>query len=185
MNLIDLLLILLVIGSLALGFFLGMIRLGVMLLGFYLALVLSSLYFPSFGGFIHSNFGGTRFAADYIAFFLLLVVSFSLLAWAGIYTFRYAQMPGRLKMVDHFVGVFLGILLGAFVVGVLSALLWNLMVVRGGRSIESPLFGIIGNGVYNSFLLNYFASYILPQTYDILEPILPDGARLIFEVSEA
>jgi membrane protein required for colicin V production len=181
MNIIDLFFIFILIGFLALGFFQGMIRLGVMLLAFYLSVVLASLYFPMVGNWLYTNFGGTRYAGEYIGFFLIMLISFTLLAWAGIYTFRYAKLPGRLAYLDHAVGVFLGLILAALLIGILAVLLWNLMIVNGGRNVDIPLFRMIGSGVANSFLLNYFSTYILPETYEIVQPILPEGARIIFE----
>ncbi len=181
MNFMDLVFISMFFGALALGFFQGMIRMGILILAFYLSVVLASLYFPMMGRFLYENFGGQRFASEYIGFFLVLLVASILLGWAGLYTFRYATLPGKLKLVDHIVGVFLGLILGALIVGLLAILLWNLMIVSGGEDIDLPLFQMLGNSVRNSFMLRFFASNILPEAYNIVQPILPSGARLIFE----
>lgn len=178
----DLLLILLFAGALATGFFQGAVRLIVVILAFYLALVLASLYYPALGEFFVRNFRSERFVGQYVAFFLVLFFSFILLAIAGLYTFRYFRMPGALEYVDRVVGTVLGLLFGAFIVGVVAALLWNLMIVRGGRSIDLPVFQWLGNSVANSFVLQYFATVVLPLIYGFLDPILPDGANLIFAV---
>jgi membrane protein required for colicin V production len=182
MNFIDLVFIVLLVGILALGFFQGMIRMGVLILAYYLSVVLASLYFPMLGNFFYRQIGGQRFASEYIAFFVIMLVGFGLLALAGLYTFRYAHLPGKLQYVDNVGGVLLSLILAALVVGVLSVLLWNLLITNNGEDIDLPLFRMLGNGVRNSFLLSYFATYILPEAYNIVEPILPAGAQVIFEV---
>jgi membrane protein required for colicin V production len=182
MNLIDVLFILLLVGILALGFFQGTIRLAVIIIAFYLSVVLASLYYPAVGSFLFNNFGGERYASEYIGFFLVMLIAGILLITAGLYTFRYVQVPERLQIIDHIVGTLLGLFLAALMLGVLASLLWQLMVISGGGNIEMPLFQMLGRGVRNSFLLSYFADFILPETYNYVRPILPGGAQLIFEV---
>lgn len=181
MNLIDIIFILILLGILALGFSKGMIRLAVLILAFYLSVVLASLYFEALGGFIFSHFGSERFAAEYIAFFLVMIIGFACLSAAGLYTFRYVEISGKYQYLDRMGGVLLGLILAALIIGVLSTLLWNLMITNGGSEIELPLFRILGSGVQNSALLAYFADYILPSTYNIVRPVLPESASLIFE----
>jgi membrane protein required for colicin V production len=41
---------------------------------------------------------------------------------------------------------------------------------------------ILGSAVAGSTMLRYFSTSLLPMVYSILGPVLPDGARLIFEV---
>lgn len=177
---IDFLIVVLFVGGLVLGFFQGTLRMGIMLLGFYLSVVLSLLYYPLLGGWLLSNFGGTAYVSQYIAFFILLIVSFLILVAAGWYTFRYVEIRGPMQYIDKFIGVFLGIGLGSFAIGILSLLLWNLMVTRGGCGIGLPLFGILCDSVQSSFLLRYFANDILPGLYTNVEAFLPAGAEYIF-----
>jgi membrane protein required for colicin V production len=181
-NFIDILLILLFFGMLALGFFQGMIRLIVLILAFYLSLVLASLYYPAVGEFFVRRLDAQRFVGQYVGFALVLFFSFIALAAAGIYTFRYAQLPGQLQYLDRIIGTLLGMVLGAFVVGILAAVLWNLMIVRGGRTIDFPFMRSLGSAVATSQVLSYFANYLLPNVYALLDPVLPDGAALIFAV---
>lgn len=182
MNFIDIVLILLFFGMLATGFFQGMIRLVVLILAFYLSLVLASLYYPSLGQFFVSRLGAERFVAQYVGFALVLFMSMVLLAAAGFYTFRYAQLPGQLQYLDRIVGTVLGMLLGALLVGILATLLWNLMILRGGQNIDMPIMRGLGQSVRSSTILSYFANFVLPETYALIDPILPDGAALIFAV---
>ena len=182
MNLMDILFILLFFGMLIVGFFQGMVRLLVLILAFYLALVLASLYYPSLGEFFVRNFDSQRFVGQYVAFALVLFVSFLLLTLAGLYTFRYFRMPGGLEYLDRIGGTLLGLVFGGMIVGILAVLLYNLMVVRGGRNIDLPLFRAFGDAVASSTVMDYFANIILPQSYNILDPILPEGADLLFQV---
>lgn len=182
MNFIDLFFLLLLVALLAVGFFQGMIRLAVLLTAFYLSTVLASLYFPAVATFFQRRFGTERFAGEYIAFMLVLMVAFILLTIAGLYTFRYAKLPGQLQYIDRIIGVVLGVLLAGLFIGVFAVILWNMMILRGGENIEWPLMRTLGNGIRRSFLLNYFADTILPQAYAFIDPILPDGASLIFVV---
>ena len=109
-----------------------------------------------------------------------LTILFILLTAAGIYTFRYAQLPGQLQYLDRIVGTVLGMVLGALIVGIVATLLYNLMIVRGGRNIEFPIMRALGSSVATSSILQYFSQFLLPQTYALLDPVLPDGAALIF-----
>lgn len=182
MNFIDILLILLFFGSLALGFFQGMIRIIVLILAFYLSLVLASLYYPTLGQWFVRQLDTERYVGEYVAFALVLFFSTVLLSLAGLYTFRYAQLPGSLQYLDRIVGTVLGMVLGALIVGILATLLWNLMIVRGGQTIDLPLMRWLGSTIARSTILPYFANFLLPQTYRFLDPILPQGANLIFAI---
>jgi uncharacterized membrane protein required for colicin V production len=182
MNFMDILFILLFFGVLAAGFFQGMVRLALLIIAFYLALVLASLYYPSLGEFFVRSFSADRFIAQYVAFALVLLLGFLLLALAGLYTFRYFRMPSALMYLDYIVGTIFGLVFGALLIGILASLLYNLMILRGGRNIDLPLFRLIGNSVANSFVMNYFSNTVLPLTYDFLDPILPEGADLLFRV---
>jgi uncharacterized membrane protein required for colicin V production len=181
-NIIDILFILLFFGLLVTGFFQGMVRLLVIIIAFYLALVLASLYYPSLGEFFVRSFGSERFVGQYVAFALVLFVGFVLLALAGLYTFRYFRMPGGLEYLDRIGGTILGLVFGALITGILASLLYNLMVVRGGRTIDLPLMRMLGNAVASSFVVSYFSNVVLPLTYSFLDPILPEGADLLFRV---
>jgi uncharacterized membrane protein required for colicin V production len=183
MNIVDVLLLLIFLGLLVTGFFQGMIRLMVMLVAFYLSLVLASLYYAPLGEFFVRSMDTARYVGQYVAFFLVLTVGFVLLTLAGLYTFRYAKLPGGLEYLDRIVGAVLGMLLGVFVVGILGSLLWNLMVVRGGRDIDLPIFQAFGNAVATSSIERYFSRVLMPFVYSYLDPFLPEGADLLFQVT--
>ncbi|NTU79352.1 MAG: CvpA family protein [Chloroflexales bacterium] len=180
MNFIDLLFILIFFAILAAGFFQGMIRLLVLIVALYLALVLASLYYAPLGHFFERNLDAERFVGQYVAFFLVLMFSFLLLALAGVYTFRYAKLPGSLQYLDRIIGTVLGMFLGALVVGICTTLLWNLMIIHGGRNIDLPLFQGIGRAVERSVMVNYFSNQLFPLVYNSIDPFLPEGADLLF-----
>lgn len=182
MNIMDILFILLFFSMLAVGFFQGMVRLLVIVVAFYLAMVLASLYYPSLGEFFVRSFGAERFVGQYVAFTLVLFFASLLLTMAGLYTFRYFRMPGGLEYLDRIVGAILGLVFGALLIGILATLLWNLMIIRGGRTIDLPLMRSLGSAIANSFVLRYFADTVLPLAYGALDPILPEGADLLFQV---
>lgn len=180
MNFIDLLLIIIFVGLLATGFFQGMIRLTIMIVALYLALVLASLYYAPLGEFFVRNLGTQRYVGQYVGFFLVLGLGFILLTLAGLYTFRYAKLPGSLEYLDRIIGTLLGMFLGVLIVGILGSLLWNMMVARDGRNIDLPIFQALGNAVANSSIERYFSRVLLPIVYNYADPFLPEGADLLF-----
>lgn len=178
----DIFLLILLIVCIAIGFFQGMIRLLIAIVSFYLSLVLASLYYQSVGNFFVQRFGSARFAAEYSAFGMVLLISFFVLLAAGAYTFRYARLPGQLQYLDRIVGTLFGLALGGLFVGLFSILIYNLMIVRGGCRLGFPLSAFICDQTGSSFLVRYFGVTIIRQAYAVLDPILPDGAQLIFLV---
>jgi membrane protein required for colicin V production len=180
----DIFFILLLILCIAIGFFQGMIRVTVAIVALYLALVLASLYYPVVGDFLRRRMGTQVAVGQYVAFAMVLFVAFIILLIAGIYTFRYAALPGRLQYLDRIFGTVLGLLLGAFMIGIFATFLWTLLVVRNAAP-DLPLMTTIKSSTQTSLLPRYFANVILPQAYVILDPILPDGVRLIFTVQSS
>jgi membrane protein required for colicin V production len=178
----DIFLLILLILCIAIGFFQGMIRVIIAIVSFYLSLVLASLYYQAVGDFFVRRFGSARFAADYSAFGIVLLVSFFVLLAAGAYTFRYARIPGRLQYLDRIIGTLLGLALGGLVVGLFSILIYNLMVGRGGCNLGFPLSNVICSATRGSFLVRYFGVTIVREAYTALDPVLPEGAQLIFLV---
>lgn len=179
---IDLLFLVLFIALLSVGYFQGVVRLGMMMLAFYLSLVLASLYFQTIGLFLRNQFHLVPYMADYFGFFIMLIFGFILLASATSYTFRTAHLPGKLQFIDHILGIFVGLLLAAWLLGIFAILLWNLMVLRHGGDIDLPIMRMIGSSVANSFTLRFLANDVLPQVYELLDPILPDAAAILFVV---
>jgi membrane protein required for colicin V production len=181
---IDLLFIILFVGSLALGFYQGVIRLSILLLSFYLGVVMASILFYPVGIFFMNRFGTHPSVGMYMAFAIVMMLCFALFATYGLYSVRDVQIPGHLMYVDKSTGVFVALILAGLLLGMFGVLLWNLMIVKGGARIDLPIMKFLGGQVRSSFLLQYFAVYILPMAYDFADPILPDGAQLIFAVGK-
>jgi uncharacterized membrane protein required for colicin V production len=182
LNLMDVFFLLLFVGALALGFFQGMVRLLVLILAFYLSVVLASLYFPALANVFVNRFGTERYVGEYMGFIIVLLLAVLILGAAGLYTFRYAQLPGQLQYIDRILGLVLGLLFGTLLISIFAVVLWNMMIVRGGRTVDFPLMRFLGSQVAGSTLLQFFANQLLGQIYTLVDPVLPDGAQIIFAV---
>jgi uncharacterized membrane protein required for colicin V production len=183
MNGIDLLFILLLLGGLALGFFQGTVKLLVAIISFYVSLVLASLYFQAIGNFFRVRFSSSREVGEITAFSTVMLISFLLLTFAGLYTFRYLKAPPSLDFIDKIIGTLLGLLLGALLMGLLAILLKDLFVFRNPASEASlPIVIAFQSGVRNSTLLRFFGDQIFPLLYQTVRPILPSEADTIFRV---
>lgn len=182
MNVIDLLFVVLFFGALAAGFFQGTVRLVLIILSFYLSTVLASLYYQSLADIFVRELGGQRFVSQYVAFALIHLFSFIILTFVGIYSFRYVHTPHHLEMIDRIVGTALGLVMGGMILGLSAVLLWNLFIVRGFGTIEYPITRWLGGQIGASLMLRFFANAVLPSLYEIVDPVLPDAARIIFQV---
>src|SRR5262245_63270587 len=123
MNFVDIVFVLLLLAALALGFFQGTIRLLIAIVAFYVGIVLASLYFTTVGLFFQQRFHSSLRVGHITAFAVIMLVSFLLLTIAGLYTFRYAKMPASLVFLDRIVGTLLGLVLGAFLLGMFGIIL--------------------------------------------------------------
>lgn len=179
---IDFVFIVFFVGFVALGFFQGVIRMTILLVTFYLSVVLASFYFISFGRFLADQFDTTTFVGQYVGFVIIMMVGHALLAAAGLYTFRYAKMPGQLMYLDRVLGTLVALILAVLFLGIFAVVLWNLMITRGGERINFPVMKFLGGSVRNSLLLHYFSTYLLPRAYAFADPILPRQVRIIFAV---
>ncbi len=182
MNAIDILLVVLFFGALAAGFFQGTIRIVLVILSFYLSTVLASLYYQTLADVFVRELGGQRFVSQYVAFALIHLLCFIVLTFVGIYTFRYVQTPYHLEMVDRIVGTALGVIIGGMALGLAAVLLWNLFIVRGLAGVDYPITRWLGGQIRESIMLRFFANAVLPSIYEIVDPVLPDAARIIFQV---
>lgn len=179
MNAIDIFLLAILFGGMIVGFTQGVVRVGIMFFAFYLSVVLAGLYFPPVGRWVQSTFGAPTLVAQYVAFFIVALIAFFALTFAGVYTLRYVEVPARFALFDKLIGVFLGLVLAALIAGLVAMLLWNLMIVRDGRSLNAPLLPWLGRQVFSSVLLRLLASGVLPAAYDLVSPFLPASARFL------
>ena len=183
MNVTDLVFILILLGSLALGFFQGTVKLLIAIIAFYVGIVLASLYFQSVGNFFRVRFHSSPEVGQITAFAVVLVVSFLVLTGAGLYTFRYFRMPASLDFFDKILGTMLGLLMGALLMGILAILLKDLFVFRSpATSADLPFVISLQGSVRGSTLVRFFGDNILPLIYTSVRPVLPREADFIFRV---
>jgi uncharacterized membrane protein required for colicin V production len=182
MNFVDLLFLLLLLGSLALGFFQGTIRLFVTIVAFYVGIILASLYFTTVGLSFQQRFHSSARVGQITAFAVILLVAFLLLTVAGLYTFRYARLPSSLDFVDRMAGTVLGLVLGGLFLGMLGVIL-KLLFYGQIAVADLPIIAAFQNSVRSSFLVRFFSNQILPLIFTTLQPILPrDAADIIFKI---
>lgn len=182
---VDLLFLFLLFGALMLGFFQGVIRMTIILVSFYMGVVLASYWFKPFGVWIAKNFDTTNAVGRYVGFSLLFLIGMAILSAIGIYTFRYAEMPGQLKYLNYILGMLVSLVLAGMLLGLFAVILWNMMVERGGCRIDFPIMKFLCRNVKQSFLLQYFSDHILASSYNFADPVLPDDARIIFAVPQS
>lgn len=180
MILIDLVLILVLLGTIALGFFKGTIKLLVSLFAFYASVVLAGLYFRFMATFFTSR-GTAPQVANAISFFLILFACFVLLALAGLYTFRYIRLPGRLDYLDRILGTVLGVGLAVLLTGILAMLLNYVFVENTSAQANSlPIMGFLQRSVRGSTVCSLLINRILPTVYTLVGPFLPEAALTMF-----
>ncbi len=180
MTFVDLLLVLLFVAVTAIGFFQGTIRLVVALVTFYASIVLASLYFR-FLTIFFTRRGTSEQVASSISFFLILVLTFALLFTAGLYTFRYVRLSGRLDYLDKILGTFLGMVLAAMVAVVMTMIL-NYAFVRydAAATADFPLTATFQRSVRSSTVRPILLQRVLPRMYAAVAPFLPEAALPLF-----
>ncbi|MBC8161433.1 MAG: CvpA family protein [Roseiflexaceae bacterium] len=183
MNIVDLLIIVLMIAALAIGLFQGIIRLMISIIVLYVSIVLASLYFQPLGNFFRVQFNSTVQVGQVTAFAAILMLAFILLLMAGLYTFRYVQMPTSLEFLDRIIGTLLGLLLGGLLIGMFTVLLRELFVSQSPcDTLNYPFVCIFQSGVRSSVLVQTFNSFVLPLIYRTVDPVLPPEANIIFQI---
>lgn len=181
--LVDIVLIIVFCVTIGLGFFKGTVKLTVSLLAFYASVVLASLYFQFMATFFTRR-NTTPTVANAISFFLILFGCFVLLLVAGLYTFRYLRMPGRLDYLDRILGTMLGVGLGILATGILAMLLHYTFVLNTpARNSGFPLASVLESSVRGSSLRELLIRNILPTVYRLVAPFLPDAALTFFNPS--
>lgn len=167
----------------AVGFFQGTIRLMVSIFAFYLALVLASLYYRIVGVFLINNLDTSPVAAPGVGFGLVLILSFIVLVIALLYTFRYAQVPHGLLILDRVIGAVLGLVLGGLIMGMYAIIMRFIFIDNSLASqVTWPIMFWLQNDVRRSFMVGFFLSDVLPLILNRLDPVLPDEANIIFRI---
>lgn len=181
MTFVDLLFFVLLIAITAAGFFKGTIRLIIAVITFYASIVLASLYFRFLALFFTAR-GTSDAIANGISFFLILFLCFVILFSAGVYTFRYVRISGRLDYLDRLLGAIVGLVMAAMVAVIVAIVLRYTFIHNDPAATASfPLTRAFQGSVRRSSLLPLLIDYILPRLYVILGPFLPDAARPFFQ----
>jgi uncharacterized membrane protein required for colicin V production len=177
---VDIFFLLLVIIMLFVGFFKGMLKIGIAIGALYAAVVIAALYFR----FLARNFGAetpVQFAQMF-SFFLIFMISFLILYFAGSYSFKYVQFRGRIQYLDKFIGAFLGLVFGAMFASIFAMIFRYMFISQSNPTLlQYPMMSGLADSTKRSVLLNIFLNGILPLIYAPLSPILPDAADAIFQ----
>ena len=169
---IDLLLVLMLVTSIALGFHHGLIRQAFLLAAMYIATVLSAQYYSRISDLLVRSFpSATRAIADSIAFVLLATFLTIGLTWLMWRSFRGTRLSAAI-ILDNMGGAILGSIIGLFVISL------TLMVARyavelpwpDGSSVRFALsMGLSGSALQDIF------STPMPIVQALLHPLVPAG----------
>ncbi|GAC1647702.1 MAG: CvpA family protein [Herpetosiphon sp.] len=180
----DILLVFVFFITVGIGFFQGTIKLAISLITFYASVVLASLYFQ-FLAVLFTRRGTVTVVANGISFFLILFAAFVLLLLAGVYTFRYLRLPGRLDLLDRVLGTLLAVVLGLLVTGILAMVLNYIFVVNDpSATADLPVTTMLENSVRASGIRAILVRNLLPTLYASVAPLLPDAAQSLFNPSQ-
>jgi hypothetical protein len=110
------------------------------------------------------------------------VLCFTLLFTAGMYTFRYVRLSGRLDYLDKILGTLLGMVLAAMVAVVLTMIL-NYTFVRydAAATASFPLTSTFQRSVRGSTVRPILLERVLPRMLAAVAPFLPEAALPLFE----
>jgi membrane protein required for colicin V production len=182
-NINDLFILLGLIVFTAVGFSQGTIRVVVSIFSFYLALVLASLYYRIVGVFLMNRLDTSPTAAPAVGFGLVLLFSFIVLVAALLYTFRYAQVPNSLQILDRTIGAVLGLVLGGLIMGMYAVVMRYIFIDHNlTAEVTWPVARAFQSSVRSSFMIQFFLSDVLPLILNTLDPVLPDEANVIFNI---
>ncbi len=165
LNLVDLIFIGLLIGSLALGFFLGVVRQALTLLGVYLATALAARYYFPLTRWLWPTQAQDPFRQTLIFFFLHLFFLglFIALAWNA---YRKAWLPSRMAFFNGLGGTLLAFPMALLLVG-LTANFFLFYIQSPGLQVF-PIVRILARHARASLILP-----ILRQSLEaVLAPIL-------------
>jgi uncharacterized membrane protein required for colicin V production len=182
MNGVDLLFVALLIGGLALGFAQGTVRLMIAIIALYIGIILASLYFQIVGEWLRTRLGSTVQVGQIVAFALIMISGLLLLSAAGFYTFRYVQVPASLEFIDRVLGLMLGLVLSALILGMFALFLSSLFINQNAAgTFTFPVTRWFQSSARTSILLPFFGSNVLPFIYATLRPVLPPESGIIFQ----
>lgn len=168
----DLILFLIILGSMYVGFQQGFVRQGLNLFAIFFSLLVAATYQPRVARFYEGMVGPTGdFVRNTLLFILLVIIVWALVNAAIYFAFRQTRVrTGR--TFDQLLGLFLGL-----INGIISAAVM-VMVVSFMTRVEWPDYDefrrLFAGGLQASILRPWLLS-VLPPLVDTLERLVPSG----------
>lgn len=173
----DLILILILLGALALGFAMGLVRQLINVLGLFFGLVFASYYHPTITRFVRERFGeADSLGREAFIFFLAFAVVWAFINIGAFFSFRQAPrfLPDTL---DRILGMGLGVITGTVACVIITLLLGFATSVKWPQNDGLRL--LIAGGIEGSTLLTTITS-LIPLLGNMIEPFLPNGLPSFF-----
>lgn len=141
MNWVDIVLIALLLTAVIVGSKKGLVREIMAFLMFFCAIILSVVYIDSFAVWIYEKVGGSPLVAAFVAFTVLIALSYATFKLAAIVFYKVANIKGMGKQ-DQIGGALVGFLRGWLLVGFAVFLLFLLPLPASFyTSFEQSFFG--------------------------------------------
>ena len=141
MNWIDWALIVLLLASVIVGSKKGLIRELMAFVVFFVAIIVSVTYIDMFAVWVHDQLGGSPLISAFLAFIILLAVSYAVFKLLGMLFYRVANVK-NIGRKDQMGGALVGFLRGWVAIGFLTFLVFLLPMPDGFYSaFESSFFG--------------------------------------------
>ena len=168
---LDVVMVLMLVGSIGFGFHQGLLRQLVLLLAIYVATVAAAQYYEQFTGVLLVYFTSSV-EVDRAVSFLTLTVAFTLMStWLIWSAYRQTKLPS-VVMLDEVGGATLGGLIGVFVIGLTLSL--TQYATQAPWPDGNPVKELLHTGLVNSSLDVLFRSS-LPLIQAAIHPWLPAG----------
>jgi uncharacterized membrane protein required for colicin V production len=176
-NWFDVLLVLVLVGSIAMGFHQGLLRQAFLLLAIYIGTVLSAQYYGHLASLFLQIFpAASTDIADMIAFIVLLVAFTMVVSWLIFAGFKETKLP-NVAMVDNVGGSLLGGVFGLF------AIAMTLMIGQYALQVPWPegssVRFALSNGLNGSVLSGMFGLPV-PVFQSVLNPWMPSNVPFVF-----
>jgi uncharacterized membrane protein required for colicin V production len=174
---LDIVMVLVLLGSMAFGLRQGMLRQLILLLSIYLGTVVAANYYPQVGDFLVSTIATSASVemAGIVAFVALLIVCTFVLIAAFWSAYRQTKLPSS-YMLDEVGGTVLGALVGIVLVNLLLAVAWQVLETPWPDGIGFTAF--LQSGLVESSLKGAF-SVPMPLIQASLRPLIPADVPLL------
>lgn len=175
---LDVVMVLIVVGSIAFGFRQGLIRQLSLFISGYIATVLSAQYHGVLARLLVDLFDAKNpEIARIVAFVMLLILFTVVVTWIVWTAYRETKLP-TVVVLDHVGGAMLGVIIG------LAAASLTLVLARYALDIPwgegSQIRYLLHTGVLNSAFQEVFISP-LPLIHALLRPWLPAGIPVLLD----